>query len=91
MSAAINDSHFSRKHVLEYTNGDKSYKSASCTSLRSLAQELGSRYGEKFIELLLGGCYFFLVNGKGVMSTGGLDTPLKPGDRVEALPVVEAG
>ena len=34
---------------------------------------------------------FFLVNGKGIMMTGGLDTKLCPGDKIEVLPFADAG
>jgi len=61
-------------------------------SLRKLIDLLGERYGVDFRTFLLGDdTCFFLVNGGGVMTTGGLDTPLRKGDTVEVLPFVDAG
>ena len=79
-------------NVAEQTGGEKTLEPGPCQDLGSLICELGRRYGESFGELLLSGEFcFFLVNGQGVMTTGGLDTPLKQGDRIEVLPLIEAG
>ena len=78
-------------NILEHTNGENSFEPGSCSNLLGLKDELVSRYGESFAELLSNDALFFLVNGKGTMLTGGLDTPLKKGDRVEVLPFVDAG
>ena len=77
--------------ILEHTNGEMSFEPGTCPSLRELSGLLGSRYGESFTELMLGGACFFLVNGRGTALTGGLDTLLKKGDRVDMLPFVDAG
>ena len=61
-------------------------------NLEALISQLGSKFGEEFHEFLIGeDTCFFLVNGKAILGTGGLGTPLKDGDRVEVLPVIEAG
>ena len=79
-------------NVLEYTDGEKAVEFDGCSKVRDLAGKLGDHYGERFKEFLLGEeTCFFLVNGKGLMMTGGLDTPLNPGDKIEVLSFVEAG
>ena len=79
-------------NVIEYTNGEKSYESGQCQSLRGLIDELGVCYGESFKDFLLGSeTCFFLVNAASTMFTGGLDSPLKQGDKIEILPFVGAG
>lgn len=78
--------------VQVYTGGAESFIAKDCLNVRSLVDELGSHFGEGFRASLLSGenC-FFLVNGKGIMSTGGLETALRPGDKVEVLPFIDAG
>ena len=79
-------------NVLDYTNGEKTHEIDDCSNVRSLAGKLGDHYGGRFKEFLLGDeTCFFLVNGKGLMMTGGLDTLLNPDDKIEVLPFVEAG
>jgi len=79
-------------NVLEYTNGVKGFESENSPSIRALIDELGVRFGEGFKEYLLGDeTCFFLVNGKGIMMTGGLNTELQPGDKIEILTVVGGG
>ena len=78
--------------VIEYTNGETSYRPEYCPSLRSLIEKLGDCYGDSFKDFLLSSeTCIFLINGTGVLSTGGLDSPLKEGDKVEILPFVDAG
>ena len=77
--------------VLECTNDEESIETGPCHSLRELSDVLVGRYGEPFNELLIKGECFFLVNGKGVMKSGGLDTLLDSGDRIDILPFVDAG
>jgi len=78
--------------VLDYTNSEKSYEAKDSTSIRELIEELGSKYGADFKTFLLGEeTCFFIVNGTGIMMTGGLDTKLFPQDKIEALPFAEAG
>ena len=78
--------------VQEYTLGEKSFEAGDTPSLRTLVALLGERFGERCREFLLGEhTCFFLVNGTGIMMSGGLDTPLHPGDTVEVLPFVPGG
>jgi molybdopterin converting factor small subunit len=78
--------------VLDYTNIEKSCTVKNCSSIRELVDELGCQYGEQFKDFLLGDeTCFFLVNGKGLMLTGGLDTKIKPCDKIEVLPFTDAG
>ena len=80
--------------VKEYTNGENTYSPASNihTTLRELLDELVLHYGERFEAFIYGSeTCLFLVNGKGIKLSGGLDTPIKPGDKIEILPFVEAG
>ena len=61
-------------------------------TLSILIDNLGEKFGATFKEYLLADdTCFFLINGKSIINTGGLNTPLKPEDKVEILPVVEAG
>ena len=61
-------------------------------TLRDLINQLGERLGESFKDYLLGeDTCFFLVNGRSILRTGGLNTPLEPNDKIEILPIVEAG
>jgi len=79
-------------NVLEYTNGVKGFESENSPSIRALIDELGVRFGEGFKEYLLGDeTCFFLVNGKGIMMSGGLNTLINPNDKIEILPFAEAG
>ena len=79
-------------NALAYTGGEKTFEPKRASSVRELADELGCLFGEAFKGFLLGGnTCFFLVNGKGIMTTGGLDTKLLPGDKIEILPVVDGG
>ena len=80
-----------RGSVLEITDGEDSFEPGPCPDMRRLIDALTMRYGESFSELINRSACFFIVNGKGTMSTGGFDTPLKHGDKVEVLPLVEAG
>ena len=83
-------------NVREYTNGEKSYElpeaCGDCLSVRDLAGKLGDHFGERFREFLLGGeTCFFLINGKGIMMSGGLDTKIHPGDKIDVLPFIQGG
>lgn len=61
-------------------------------TLNDLINKLEERYGAKFKGYLLGDdTCFFLINGKSIMRTGGLNTSLNHDDKIEILPVVEAG
>ena len=79
-------------NVRDYAAGEKSFEAGETQSVRTLIDLLGGRFGGKFKDFLLGdkNC-FFLVNGKGIMTTGGLETPLHGGDKVEILPHVGGG
>jgi len=78
--------------VQEYTFKEKSLAISYTQSIRTLIDLLGKRFGARFREFLLGdnNC-FFLINGKGIMTIGGLDAPLHEEDTVEILPFVDAG
>jgi len=78
--------------TLEYTNGVKLFKIETCAGIRELINQLGVFYGERLKEFLSGSeTCFFLLNGKGIMMTGGLDTKLQFGDKIEVLPFMDAG
>jgi len=76
----------------KFTADEKSLEMNGVGSVRSLIDSLGEKYGDKFKDFLLGsGTCFFLVNGSGIMTTGGLATKLSPGDKVDVLPFVDGG
>ena len=78
--------------VREYTSGEKSFEAEETQCVRTLIDLLAERFGEQFKEFLLGDeTCVFLVNGNGVVTTGGLDTLLSPADKVEILPFVDGG
>ena len=79
-------------NLLEYTNSEKVYEVYDCSSVRELICKLGAHFGEKLKVFLQGddNC-LFLVNGKGLMMTGGIDTKLVQGDKIEVLPFADAG
>jgi molybdopterin converting factor small subunit len=79
-------------NVLDYTNSERSFEINRCLNVSELIDKLAERYGERFKEFLIGEeTCFFLVNSKGIMMTGGLDTKLQPDDKIEVLPFAEAG
>jgi len=79
--------------ITEYTNGDKTFMPVTdCSTLRALLEELSGYYGESFRLFVNGNeSCLFLVNGRGIALSGGLDSPLAPGDKIDILPFVEAG
>jgi molybdopterin converting factor small subunit len=78
--------------VQENTCDEKELEVGNVLCVRALIDLLGERFGEHFKEFLLAdNTCFFLVNGNGIMTTGGLDTPLQSDDTVEVLPFVEGG
>jgi len=78
--------------ITKYTGGDKSFTPKTHPTLRGLLEELGENYGESFKAFLLGSeTCIILINGKGIMLSGGLDSPLEPGDKIDILPFVDAG
>jgi len=78
--------------ILDYTVGESSLEVGDAQCLRALIDVLGERFGADFKEFLLDDdTCIFLVNGNGIMTTGGLGTPLHSGDTVEVLPFVEGG
>ena len=81
--------------VIEHTGGEKSYVPKvqdSALTVRELLDELGSHYGESFETFIHGDeTCLILVNGSGITQTGGLDSPIVSGDKVEILPFVDAG
>jgi len=79
-------------NVQTYTLGELKHEEKNAQNIRSLIDLLGNRYGEAFKAFLLAkDTCIILVNGKGIMTTGGLDTPLQSTDKVEVLPFVDAG
>jgi len=79
-------------NVLEHTKNEKSYDADDCSNVRELINELGGHYGNSFKDFLSGeDTCLFLVNGKGIMMTGGLNTKLLSDDKIEVLPFTEAG
>ncbi|MCL2214356.1 MAG: MoaD/ThiS family protein [Treponema sp.] len=79
-------------NVIEYTNGDKSLEIEHCAGLRELINKLCDHYGDRLKDFILNDeTCFFLVNGKGTMMTGGLNTKLQSDDKIEILPFAEAG
>ena len=61
-------------------------------TLKDCIEQLGEKLGSHFKEYLLGeDTCFFLVNGKSIVRTGGWNTPLGTHDKIEILPIVEAG
>ena len=79
-------------NVLDYTNEEKTLEVEGVPCVRALIDLLGERFGAHFKEFLLGDdTCFFLVNGNGIMTTGGLATPLYAADTVEVLPFVDGG
>ena len=78
--------------VQEYAAGDKAFEAEDVRSVRDLVDLLGGHYGESFRRFLLGdNTCIFLLNGKSVVTAGGLDAPLAPGDTVDVLPFVDGG
>jgi len=82
--------------ITEYTKGDKTYTPASKehkhSKLRGLIDELCSFYGEDFKTFINGNeTCLILINGNGIALSGGLDSPVGPGDKVDILPFVDAG
>jgi molybdopterin converting factor small subunit len=78
--------------ITRYTNDDKSYTPKTHATLRSLLEELGEYYGEQFVSFVNGNeTCIILINGKGIMLSGGLDSVLSQDDKIEILPFVDAG
>jgi molybdopterin converting factor small subunit len=78
--------------ITRYTNGDKIYLPKAHATLRGLLEELGDYYGEQFVSFVNGNeTCIILINGKGVMLSGGLESALCTGDKIEILPFVDAG
>jgi len=78
--------------AVSYTDGATSYIPGQHPTLRSLLDELNDHYGDGFESFVRSDeTCLILVNGNGVKLSGGLETPLKQGDRIEFLPFVGAG
>jgi len=78
--------------ITRYTNGDNAYTPKVHAALRGLLDELSKYYGELFASFINGNeACIILINGKGIMMSGGLDSALKAGDKIEILPFVDAG
>jgi len=83
--------------ITEYTDGEKTFSPEvptmeKCNSLRDLLDELYQRYGESFKSFINGNeTCLILLNSNGIAFSGGLDSPLKQGDKIDILPFVDAG
>ena len=78
--------------ITRHTNGDNSFTPDAHATLRGVLEELSDEYGEEFKAFLHGNeTCIFLINGQGVMMSGGLDSPVCVGDKIEILPFVDAG
>jgi len=79
--------------ITKHTNGDKNYTpTKNHPTLRELLDELGGCYGEGFLSFINGNeTCLILINGKGIKLSGGLDSALYQGDKIEILPFVDAG
>ena len=78
--------------VQQYTSGKESFEMEAALNIRELISLLGEVFGSVFLEFLYGDkTCVILVNGKGIMTTGGLDTPLHAADSIEVLPFVDGG
>ncbi|MCL2425477.1 MAG: MoaD/ThiS family protein [Oscillospiraceae bacterium] len=79
--------------IKKHTNGDKIFSPKTThQTLRELLGELGEFYGEDFSCFLQSDeTCLILINGKGIALSGGIDSILRAGDKVEILPFVEAG
>ncbi|MCL2563776.1 MAG: MoaD/ThiS family protein [Oscillospiraceae bacterium] len=79
-------------NVIDQAGGAQSVQVQDAASVRALIDALGNRFGQDFKAFLLGDeTCLLLVNGKGIMATGGLDTQLEDGDKIEIVPFVVAG
>ena len=77
--------------ISRFTNAE-SLTFDQVSNLQHLIDTLGADYGGDFKDYLLAdGTVFFLVNGRSILSTGGLKTPLEQDSVVNVLPHVEAG
>ena len=78
--------------ALELAAADGPIRTEGHETLLDLIRWLGETRGEALSDHLLGeDTCFFLVNGRGVMATGGLSTPLTGDDVVDAIPLVGGG
>ena len=78
--------------ITRYTRGEKSFTPKEHSTLRGVLDELCVHYGEEFESFIYASekC-IFLINGQGVMMSGGLDSPVCFGDKIEIIPFVDAG
>jgi len=79
-------------NITRYTNGDKTFIAKNHSTLRDLLNELSDNYGENLTAFIdsRDSC-LILINGKGIMLSGGLDSPLDQNDKIDILPFVDAG
>jgi len=79
-------------NITKHTNGEKTFTPKNHSTLKALIDELSDYYGEDFESIINGTeTNLLLVNNVGTALTGGLETPLNKGDKIEILPFVEAG
>jgi len=66
-------------------------------NLRELIRALGERYGAELTQKILdhegklNPIVNIYINGRNIRFTGGLETPLKEGDKISILPAVAGG
>jgi len=78
--------------ILELAGKPEPLTVEGCRTIRELVSKLGALFGDDFSNALLSSeSCFFLINGKGIMATGGLESEIKPGDKIEILPFIDAG
>ena len=80
--------------IKEYTKGDKSYipNNKNYSTLRELLEELNDVYGNDFnVFIHSNESCIFLINGKGIMLPGGLDTKIVSNDKIDIIPFIDAG
>jgi len=77
--------------VSRFTNTEE-LEIQNASTLDALITILADRFGIEFGEYLRAdGTCFYLVNGRSILHTGGLQTPLTMDSVVQILPHVEAG
>jgi molybdopterin synthase sulfur carrier subunit len=92
------------RNITGCAEADLPYAETAGSLARSLCELYGDKLRQKFfppeISLKapiksppekLGPEIIFLINGRHINHLGGLDTPLKPDDRVDIFPVVAGG
>jgi molybdopterin synthase sulfur carrier subunit len=88
------------RNITRCAEADVPYRETAGSLARSLCDQYGEALRQKFFppgdagtskEDQLGPEIIFLVNGRHIKHLEGIDTPLKPDDRVDIFPVVAGG